>query len=170
VTGEIPKGSAEIVHNWRGIQSRAQSGARVYVEILPLLHQKTRVPLRLPTYFGTEDGITIFATVSASTPSRYVVALDLLRDCHQATVCRLGEVSGEVRGPRASRLRGTRLKLDHELVGYFVDVTCGASCGDSVLSWDEGRYRYSVGIKAEKVAQLRKVANSAIANRLVSKR
>ena len=40
--------------------------------------------------------------------------------------------------------------------------SCDAVCSDSTLTWDEDRFRYTVGLKAENLHTLKKVAESAI--------
>lgn len=146
------------------------SDATIFQQVLPVLREKTRVPVRLPTDLQAfESTPSLYAIVEAASPSRYELEIAFTPDCNGGGPCHFGSVAGQVikRGQR--RPRGKPVKLARGIVGYFIDSTCGANCSDSTLSWDQDGYRYSVGAKAGSAEHQIKVANSAIRNKDVSK-
>lgn len=145
------------------ISAQSSADGAIFKRVSPLLRQKTRVPLRLPTYLATEgETYPLSAIIEVAATGRYELQLAFTPDCSGGTACRYGVVSGQAVGRNAGRMRGRTVKLARGIVGYFIDAECAANCSDSTLSWQEGGYRYTVGIKAASVGVLRKVANSAI--------
>jgi len=127
------------------------------------LARDSKVPLKLPTYFATEDeDYKLYATVDAATVAAYSVELALVPDCAGATACHWGEVAGKALKAGSRPPKGRAVKLVQNITGYFVDGKCGASCSDSTLTWDQAGHRYTVAIKAGKSSSLVKMANSAI--------
>jgi hypothetical protein len=60
--------------------------------------------------------------------------------------------------------KGIALNLAKNISGYYKDFECGASCGDSTITWEENGYRYTAGIKGGSLTDVTKMANSAINN------
>ena len=150
-----------------GASQDSSQGRAVFEPVLTELKQKTRVPLRLPTYLATEEETNpLYAIIETATVRRYVLQLAFTKTCGGGTACRYGMVSGQAVEGRARREKGRAVSLAHGITGYFVDAQCGANCSDSTLTWVQDGYRYTVGIKAEKVETLIKVANSAIESKL----
>lgn len=144
------------------------ASAEVFKPVQARLLRKTRVPLKLPTYLATGPEATpLHAIVEVATPARYELLLAFSPDCSGASVCRYGMVSGQVMRSKSARPQGKAMKLARGITGYFVDFDCDLSCSDSTLSWMQGGYRYTVGIKAAEAEQLVKVANSAISGGVV---
>ena len=145
--------------------AQKRSDAEVLAAVVPELRGKTRVPLKLPTYLGDEQSeeYPLYAIVEEATASRYFVQIAFSPDCSGGTACRWGGTTGKKIGPRTRRPAGKPVKLARGITGYFVDSTCGANCSDSVLTWDQAGYRYTVESKAAAQDFLRQVANSAIA-------
>ncbi len=165
----------------------------VFQPILSSLN-KTQAPLRLPAFIflesiresglSTFDG-KVYANLLDVTPTTYVVILGATEECQGGNACRLGSISGSKNDrntPRGENLlklikskynasSNRRSKEKPEVVtlakgikGYFDPWTCGASCGDADIIWDENGYRYTVGSKIGTKSSLVKMANSAIAN------
>lgn len=144
-------------------QQVSQSSISVFEPVISQIQQKSRVPLRLPTYLATEEETNpLYAIVETTTPTRYELQLAFTPDCTGGNACRYGVVSGQAVKSKAKRPRGKTVKLVQGITGYFIDATCGANCSDSTLTWNQNGYRYTVGIKAGNVQTLTKVANSAI--------
>src|SRR5688572_31895983 len=82
------------------VQTLSQSsGTAVFERAIPLLRQKTRVPLRLPTYLATEDETyPLNAIIKIATPTRYELQLAFTPDCAGGNACRYGMVSGHAIG------------------------------------------------------------------------
>lgn len=118
----------------------------------------TSVPVLLPSSIPESSEGKLFASAHVS-KHRYDVEIALAPDCGGAGACRLGDVAGsttrEQRGGRAVKLRdGTP--------AYFIESTCGASCGDGTLSWRRGKYWYTVGIKAGSLHDVEAWANAMV--------
>lgn len=131
-----------------------------FASIIQKLSSKTQVPLLLPGFIPESEGSQVYATVSGVKRSQYEINLAFTEDCNDATACRLGMMAGKVKP--AGTPEGTSVVLAGSRKGYFVDATCGASCSDSTLTWDQSGYRYTVGIKAGKLDSLIKMANSMV--------
>jgi len=94
----------------------------------------------------------------------YEVVLGATPDCQGQHVCSYGFLLGTT-GPVSdfvSDRKGIAVTLHNGIRGTFYDMLCGAYCGESLIAWNEGRYHYIIGLKAEKKANLILVANSAI--------
>jgi len=104
----------------------------------------------------------LFAIIELTSPSAYEIQLAFTQDCSGGNACHYGIVSGRNLRLGDRQPKGKPVPLTNGLVGYFVDATCGAVCSDSTLTWNEDGYRYTVGLKAESLESLKKVAVSAI--------
>lgn len=138
----------------------------VFGDVRPLLLQKTRVPLRLPSYLpysGFKEQ-PLYAVLEVAEPSRYEIQLAWDANCLGGNACHEGTVRGsanplvEKDGPRLP------VTLEGGIKGYFIDAECGAHCDDSSVSWKEGGFYYSIGGKAERKSTLIRMADSAIAD------
>ncbi len=141
-----------------------------FLKAVPLLREKTAVPLRLPTqipYLGSAT--ELYANVTSADETSYAVVLGAIPDCQGQHVCSYGTFIG-----RSSSLvpelgdyslpdkPGVSVKLQHGLQGVFYPASIGAYCSDSLITWVESRYRYQVYLKCETKANAVKAANSAI--------
>jgi hypothetical protein len=135
----------------------------VFERILPALKTTTKVPLRLPSYLATDEYTpALYAILESATPSEYQIQLAFKETCTAGNVCHYGRLSGRATQSSDDQPKGRREQLAKGITGYFVDATCDAACSDSTLTWNEGGYRYVVGLKGERAEALIKVANSAI--------
>jgi hypothetical protein len=152
-----------------GIFAQYSSSGTIFEGVAPTLGQKTRVPLKLPSYLATEaETNPLHVIVMTVAPGRYELQLAFTQNCTGGTSCRYGMISGQTVRRGMKRPRGKPVRLLHGITGYFIDAKCGANCSDSTLTWQQAGYRYVVGIKAANLRTLRKVANSAINNRVVA--
>jgi hypothetical protein len=140
---------------------------KVYSKAVPLLHQKTSVPLRLPAQVsGLDDDV--YAIVKSVDNTGYVVILGATPDCEGQHVCSYGTLIGTSRPLNKideygiSDRRGTPVRLQHGVKGRFYETVCGAYCSDSLIVWTEGNYHYVIGLKAERKSGMIVAANSAI--------
>ena len=128
------------------------------------LERRTKVPLRLPVFSFPKNSsdIAAYAIIQLNDESGYEIQLAATDDCGGQNYCHEGTLRGSVdeleenEGPRIP------VKLANGIEGYFVESTCGAHCDDSSIGWREGKYHYSISMKAERLARLRKLADSAI--------
>ena len=103
---------------------------------------------------------------STNEPGRLISSFsDFLRPPRVPRAAR-GSISGEKLSSDAPRPTGKAVQLEQNFSGYFTDFECGESCGAATVAWDENGYRYTVGIKAGKMDDIVRVANSAISNTL----
>lgn len=136
----------------------------LFQPILASLKQKTPLQIALPTSIEIPAPLKLYAYIEKADTSSYFIELDFAPDCKGSTVCRYGSLAGEVVGLNPQPLKGQKVPLVGGVTGYFTEATCGASCGDATLSWEQGNVRYTVGSKAAKLDTLVKIANSAISN------
>jgi hypothetical protein len=135
----------------------------VFTSILPKL-KATKVPVLLPADTNREGELgkpeSPYASIEDISSSRYEVELGYGSDCNGGGACHIGTIVGEKLTAKSPKLKGKKMKLATGQTAYFVDATCGANCSDSKLSWEQGGFRYTVAMKAEKPEILTKVANS----------
>lgn len=84
-------------------------------------------------------------------------------DCMGESACHLGSIVAEAITLESADLTGETVALNDGITGYFTDATCGASCSDATLIWEQDLVRYMIAIKAGRVETLVKTANSALA-------
>jgi hypothetical protein len=155
---------------------------------------KSGVPLRLPTYIPStgqrrnSEGTPpkdVYASVNMVSDGIYLVSIGYTKACTGGNACRLGTVEGDrktVQTPPIeevysfmmdSKFKGVRseqkmstVSLAKDTEGWFIPWICGANCNDAKVVWDEGSFRYLVGIKLGDKNALIEMANSAISNGL----
>jgi hypothetical protein len=142
---------------------------KVFSKAAALLHQKTSVPLRLPTHVSGLDGEgEVYAIVKSANETGYIVILGATPDCEGQHVCSHGTLIGtshplsQVDEYAINDRRGTPVRLQHGLKGYFYESVCGAYCSDSLIVWTEGNNHYIIGLKAQRKSDMIGAANSAI--------
>jgi hypothetical protein len=103
------------------------STAAIFDKVLPTLRQRTRVPLKLPSYIAAEEETNpLYATITTATSRRYALELAFTENCGGANVCHYGVVSGTTaRG--SNRPRGKPVKLLSGITGYFIDASVTGS-------------------------------------------
>jgi hypothetical protein len=136
--------------------SRQDTTNPVFAHALKAL-KRAGVPLLLPTYLPQRR---VYVWVETAVPGHYALTVDYTPDCRGADACTIGDLDG-VRHA-TGKLDGRRIRLAHGITGYFVPFSCGASCGDSTLSFDWKGYRYTFGLHAGAKPPLLKMANSAL--------
>jgi len=131
----------------------------IFKYLLPVL-RRSDVPLILPRWLPPLS--PMYASLGILKRGHYGVDLGYVPDCGGATACRIGSVEGERITRVTAPLVGRAVPLARYITGHFVRYACGASCRDSTMAWNERGYRYTFGIKAGTLGQLRRMANSAI--------
>jgi hypothetical protein len=154
--------------------------------------QMTGIPLRLPNYIpeigqrikddnSRNQRLSVYAHLDEATANRYQMTIGHSPTCTGGNICRLGTISATrikkgtpliaeqyafMKDPkflgRRSKEPISAVKLNQNLTGTFITWVCGANCNDAKVVWDEGQYRYSVGIKVGDRDSLIQMANSAI--------
>lgn len=142
------------------------------------------IPVHLPTYIPSE-GVNrkgLAATLVIKTNSAYQIAIGT-PGCKGEYYCRYATVSGEKITPYTPSIesefsymvndpnyRPTRrspdkmgsITLAGGVRGYFVPWVLGANLSDAKVIWNEGSYRYLVGVKGGSFQGVVRMANSAI--------
>ena len=154
--------------------------------------QMTGIPLRLPNYIpeigqrlkddnSRNQRLSVYAHLDEATANRYEITIGHSPTCTGGNVCRLGTIAATritkgtpsiveqyafMKDPkflgRRSKEPMSSVKLNQNLTGTFVPWICGANCNDAKVVWDEGQYRYSVGLKVGDRDSLIQMANSSI--------
>ena len=166
------------------------NAATVFDSVLPQLQRQSKTPILLPTYIpasgqrqpapATASQLTVYADLPKPQPKLgYDLVLGYTPDCTGGNACRLGSVKGipkpvqsieesysstknpALKRPGSQETMGP-VSLSQGIQGWFIPSVCGANCIDALVVWDNGGYRYSVGIKVGDKASLVQMANSAI--------
>ncbi len=134
------------------------------------LQEETSVPLRLPTYFfvpsyltakGKKRSLKVF--IAEPKPDSFAVYFCYSGICHGSFY--YGEVSGEKITPETEKpFFNETVKLAQGITGYYQEGSCGSSCGNAWMFWEQDGYFYSVSMSVYDIEILTKVANSAINN------
>jgi hypothetical protein len=132
-------------------------GANMFKKILPAL-KRTGVPPLLPTLPSLRR---YSASIITSSPGAYDIFLGYVPNC-QGDACEYGDLIGKKLHTGAAPLRGKHVTLAGGAHGYYLDFTCGASCGESTITVDRHGYRYIFGIKAGKLNEVKALTNSAL--------
>ena len=135
----------------------------VFANVRPTLRKATDVPLRLPEFIpDVSSDNPAYAILESVDRHNYEVQLAWSSDCNGGNACHYGAVRGSINPLLAERRKKIPVRLQHGIKGYFVGFTCGAHCDDSSVGWREGEHHYSISLKAGKMRDLVKMANSAI--------
>lgn len=159
------------------ISAQTNHVSAALTEIAPLLRSKTSVPLRLPARIsGLDQEPDLHANIVSADDSGYVIVLGATSDCEGQHVCSFGALIGTSRPFESidfysvsDRKDKQSVTLEHGIKGRYSPGFCGAYCGDNVIAWTEGRYRYVIGLKAGTRADLINAANSAIRNSILAR-
>lgn len=137
----------------------------IFSELLPKLQAQTKLPIRLPAYIPESDSSEPppYALLESANSSEYQIQLAFTEDCMGESACHLGSIVAEAITSESADLTGKTVALTDGITGYFTDATCGASCSDATLIWEQNLVRYTIAIKAGRVETLVKMANSALA-------
>ena len=142
---------------------------KIFSEAATVLRQKTSVPIRIPTEIPSLDSEDdVYAIVKSADETGYAVVLGAIPDCEGQHVCSYGTLIGttrpfkEIDDYEFADRRSKRVVLWNGIRGDYYGSVCAAYCDDSLIVWTEGKYRYIIGLKAEKQSNMIKVANSAI--------
>ncbi|NBD31477.1 MAG: hypothetical protein GVY17_00490 [Cyanobacteria bacterium] len=134
---------------------------------------------------------TLYPYLVEASLSRYDISLDVTPECGGTGACKEGSIIGEQITAKTPEMpeRFTELselyrndpnsqkppvrrspeppesvQLSGGITGYFIPFTCGASCGESRVVWDQNGYRYQVGLESSEQQAVVNLANSAIEN------
>jgi hypothetical protein len=139
----------------------------IFDEMIPLLHRKTLVPLRLPEYvtYSDDKETPLYGIVEVAEPASYSIQLAWIKDCNSGNACHVGYIGGSKTAPHPRDKSEVPVTLSGGITGSFVDFDCGAHCDDASLYWTESGYYYGISLKAGDKKTLIRMANSAIRGR-----
>lgn len=136
------------------------------------LREKTRVPPKLPTYFTSPSYFTasqkrnpVKAVVTRAEPDGFEIELCLSETCKSDEY--YGVISGEKLSAATERIKFDKtVRLARGVTGFYEEATCGASCGNDQIYWQQNGYRYMISqnFADGDMAELKKFADSAIEN------
>ncbi len=137
----------------------------VFEPLVSDLKSKTKVPIYLPSFLGeVSKNYTIYAQTVDAARDSYELSMGLTPDCN-GNACYFGEIKGALINSGTVRNDGAAVGLANGITGYFLLYSCGASCGESTLSWwSQNKYQYILAIKAGDQTDMVKIANSMITN------
>jgi hypothetical protein len=118
------------------------------------------VPVLLPGAMPADDLQGLRAELRSAGENGYSIDLDYAADCNGATACYLGNVSGKP--SNGDDPEGKPVTLKSGATAYFFAGPCGASCSDSMLTFDRGSYRYVFAEKGASKDDLLKWAASIV--------
>jgi hypothetical protein len=129
----------------------------IFAKVLASLRAKTRVPLRLPHVVGDGYDAALYAKIGWVSPTSYVIRIG--QNCERS-YCPYGTVSGTKLSKRTLRHRGNIVELAGGITGRLTDGS--KTLKNSIITWDQGQYRYAIAIYAAAPEAMIKVANSAL--------
>lgn len=136
---------------------------RRLVATLDTVRAVSRVPVRAPLLFYGGDDSVLYVIPTDVQLDRYELTIADSPRCEGGNSCREGIVQGW-RRTRLTRLpSGPAVAFATGATGVFTPAVCATFCSDAFVTWDEGRYRYRVGAKAGRLADLRRIAASVSA-------
>ena len=153
---------SSVTHDVSAQTIAEQKSYPIFQPILAELTAKTKIPIRLPRDIPSAGDSPVYVFLKTAILDRYSIELAFAPDCYGATACRFGELSGEKKTSQSIALSSQKVTLTKGITGYFTPSVCGANCSDAILIWEQDGARYTVSLKAGKIDNLKRVANSAI--------
>lgn len=127
---------------------------------LETLKRETSVPIKIPTNLNEDsDEEFYYAVIISAQKDFYELHFDWTPNCG-GTACHYLYISCEKITPLSKKPAGKRITLAGNKIAFYEESSCGASCGDDALSWDENGFRYTIGSKAGSLKDTKKVAES----------
>ena len=143
-----------------------------FATALKILREKTSVPPKMPTFFISPAYFTakqkrnpLKAKVTLAETDGFELELCLSESCRGDEY--YGVVAGEKVTPTTERLKFDQtIRLAGGVTGFYEKATCGASCGNDQIFWQQNGYRYAISMNFGDgdLPLLTKFADSAIEN------
>lgn len=156
-----------------------------FQDALARVQAKTDVPMLLPTDVPVNQEFRVYA--SKIQHDRYEASLSMTTGCIGGSYCHFGSLKGKSMQngfyhpegfreaaqlyndhghtpPNWSPEPPARVSLENGIEGYFIPYWCGTVCNDARVVWDDGDYRFEVGLKEGQRQAVVALANSAIRN------
>lgn len=145
----------------------APSANPIFRPLLSRLVSGIDIPVLLPRTLPTNLSPRphLYATLDDRNAFAYDVNIGYTPDCHGMGACRYGEVTGgpELNTPTIFDYpRARHVRLHNGALGLYFPYTCGASCGDSALVFQNDGIVYMVSIKAGSLRAVLAMANSVV--------
>lgn len=139
----------------------------IFRPLLPRLMSGIDIPVLLPRTLpaAVSPRPHLYATLDDRGAFAYDVNIGYTPDCHGMGACRYGEVTGgpELNTPTIFDYpRAHHVRLHNGALGLYFPYTCGASCGDSALVFQDEGIVYMVSIKAGSLPAVLAMANSVV--------
>jgi len=137
----------------------------VLAEVKAKSHVEVLLPSELPQPFAGAN----YATVQSASEDEYAISLYYELGVGDAGFAAFFAANGRPDYRPKDIPNGRKVKLSHDLVGYFSEVSCGGSCAPANLWWEADHVLYQIQLKlspdlSDKVQREKmiSVANSAI--------
>lgn len=141
----------------RAVAAAEACANSIFTSVLESLKAKTSVPLRLPRIVADDYDAALYTEVGWASRTRYTVKIG--QNCERS-YCAFGTVSGMKISAQTARPKGSAVNLSGGITGYLTDGSKKSK--DSIITWDEGEYRYAITLYAAEPVDIIKVANSAL--------
>ena len=158
-------------------------GAQTVIPIFQSVSQQLQTQ-SIPVVLPTELPFAAYPYLRLVDSQSYEISLDHTPDCRGAGYCNDGILRGEQINQGTSPIQAKYafekqsnfqpqarspeqigdVVLARGIKGYFVPYVCGANCDSSKVIWNQGGYRYMVGVRYGSKSAVVVLANSAIEN------
>lgn len=124
------------------------------------IYHRAHIPVLIPSVLQNEVG-RVYESVDLAQPGKYRISFALSPDCHEATACYVGTVTGGIASD-ISDARQQHVRLRDRTSAMFVPYGCGGSCGASSLGFWRHHVWYLLQLKSATKAEALRAANSML--------
>lgn len=155
--GEVAPSSDEAVD--QALRPSAAFGARMRAAV-DSLSPRVGIPMRVPAIVqGAPDDDSLYVTVVSAEAGAYDLVIGDA-NCRGGNYCRVGSATGRRVTADMPVVRGRRVAIPRIGDATYIASVCGANCSDAILAWERGGVRYTIGLKAGELEDLRLMAAS----------
>ena len=125
------------------------------------IYRQARIPVLIPSVLPANGITRIYESVDVVQRGKYRVSFAAVQDCHEATACYVGSVSGGF-PPSGVGHATERVRLRDGTIASFAGFHCGASCGSSLLDFRWHNVWYELELHAGSKSDMLRGANSML--------
>lgn len=129
------------------------------------VHERAHIPVLIPSVMPAWGVNRLYETVDLAKPGKYRISFGLAANCNGATACDGGSVTGGITDALADLSRDPsrqNVRLRDGTTATFVGFRCGASCGESAISFWRRHVWYALYLHAASKADMIRSANSML--------
>lgn len=137
--------------------------ARRVAAVADRVRARSDVPVRLPLVFyaGLDDD-SLYVVLTEVGRGHYEGVFASRPECEGGNSCRDGSFEGRRLTHSTRPPRGPSVVLAGGQRGTFTPARCATFCSDAFVTWDEGAYRFRLGMKAGRLEDLQRVASAVV--------